>query len=61
MESLQLELKFDRAMIMIQGNGRQEMWTRNEFVNGGTYFWDTQWLCFEGGRSTGFDGPGRHP
>ena len=53
------ELKFDRSIIMIQGNGRQEMWTRNESgTPPDTYLWDTQWLCFEGGRSTGFYGQG---
>lgn len=53
------ELKFDRSIIMIQGNGRQEMWTRNLSGSGSSaYLWDTQWLCFEGGRSTGFLGQG---
>ncbi|MEO5915122.1 MAG: hypothetical protein ABIS50_12880 [Luteolibacter sp.] len=46
------DLKFDRSIIMIQGNGRQEMWTLNV---GGSI---TQWLNFEGGRSTSFNGPG---
>ncbi|MCW1916919.1 hypothetical protein OJ996_25245 [Luteolibacter sp. GHJ8] len=36
-------------LVMIQGNGRQEMWTENDI--GGP----TQWLNFEGGRSTSFN------
>jgi type II secretory pathway pseudopilin PulG len=47
-----VELKFDPAVIMMQGNGRQEMWTRT--ASGSTQ----QWLNFEGGRSTSFNGPG---
>ncbi len=55
------ELKFERSMIMIQGNGRQEMWTLNENVNN-ISSWGfrntSQWLSFEGGRSTAFGSPG---
>lgn len=51
------ELRFERSIIMIQGNGRQEMWTRNRRSNGSVF--DTQWLNFEGGRGTSFfDGNG---
>ncbi|MES2475852.1 MAG: hypothetical protein V4640_08730 [Verrucomicrobiota bacterium] len=51
------DLSFDRSIIMIQGNGRQEMWTRNISANGNRF--DTQWLNFEGGRGTAFfDGSG---
>jgi len=55
------ELKFDRSIILIQGNGRQEMWTKNENVNNldvGPYYGEFRenemWLNFEGGRSTSF-------
>lgn len=47
-----VELKFDPAIVMMQGNGRQEMWTIT--ASGMT----SQWLNFEGGRSTSFNGPG---
>lgn len=55
-----VELDFERAMIMIQGNGRQEMWTENEqtFGNGGIFRSIGQWLSFEGGRSTAFNARG---
>lgn len=46
------ELKFERAIVMLQGNGRQEMITENVATNGVRY--RLEWLCFEGGRSTGF-------
>lgn len=59
------ELKFERSILMLQGNGRQEMHTANENVNGlpwgpftGQFRETTQWLNFEGGRSTVFSGPG---
>jgi type II secretory pathway pseudopilin PulG len=53
-----VELKFEPAIIMIQGNGRQEMWTGNENVNKTSNFRkETDWLSFEGGRSTSFFGP----
>ncbi len=45
-------LSSERMIVMIQGNGRQEMWTEN---SNGTL---SQWLNFEGGRSTSFNGPG---
>lgn len=47
-----VDLDFDRSMIMIQGNGRQEMWTENErtFSNGTVFRSNGQWLSFEGGR-----------
>lgn len=43
-----VELKLDPAIIMIQGNGRQEMWTRSSTGM------VTAWLNFEGGRNTAF-------
>ena len=50
-----VNLKFDRSVIMIQGNGRQEMWTANSNVNGiGNSPLESQWVNFEGGRSTVF-------
>lgn len=58
-----VELEFDRSMIMIQGNGRQEMWTENVSFdrNGNPYpqTWNAEWLSFEGGRSTSFSSTGR--
>lgn len=56
-----VELDFERAIIMIQGNGRQEMWTANEHVfPGGMVFTSrSQWLSFEGGRSTAFNAEGK--
>lgn len=48
-----VELNFDQAMIMIQGNGRQDMKTTN--ADGS----QTSWSMFEGGRVTppGLQGP----
>jgi hypothetical protein len=57
-----VELVFDRSMIMIQGNGRQEMWTENIHMDstGKIIFRSqSQWLSFEGGRSTSFNASGR--
>ncbi len=57
-----VELVAERALIMMQGNGRQEMWTESiTYSNGnpsGTRV--SQWLSFEGGRSTTIipQGPG---
>ena len=55
-----VELEFDRSMVMIQGNGRQEMWTDNETLDaqGRSSSVPSQWLCFEGGRSTSFSSSG---
>ncbi len=50
------ELKFDSSIVMIQGNGRQEMKTRNRSSSGGVF--ETDWLNFEGGRSIDFGGGG---
>ena len=41
-----IELKFDQAVIMIQGNGRQDMKTTNHDGS------QTSWRMFEGGRVT---------
>lgn len=52
-----VELQSDRLILMIQGNGRQEMWTQNENVNQlppGWFRSTTSWISFEGGRSTDF-------
>jgi type II secretory pathway pseudopilin PulG len=51
-----VDLEFERSMIMIQGNGRQEMWTENESINsrGEIIRFNGQWLSFEGGRSADF-------
>ncbi|BCX48862.1 hypothetical protein HAHE_27700 [Haloferula helveola] len=53
-----VELKFEPAVVMIQGNGRQEMWTENEYYSTSTgkliFTSKGQWLSFEGGRSTDF-------
>jgi hypothetical protein len=51
-----VELEFDRSIIMMQGNGRQEMWTDSLGVDrfGITRLYRSQWLSFEGGRSTSF-------
>ena len=48
-----VELNFDQAVIMIQGNGRQDMKTTNEDGS------QTSWRMFEGGRVTppGLQGP----
>ncbi len=57
-----VELEFARAMIMIQGNGRQEMWTDNDYLDSQgrlIYSFPAQWLSFEGGRSTSFNLSGR--
>lgn len=52
-----VELVSERSLVMMHGNGRQEMWTENEHLdaNGAVRFRSTsQWLSFEGGRSTSF-------
>jgi hypothetical protein len=52
-----VELQSDRLILMIQGNGRQEMWTQNENVNqlpAGWFRPTTSWISFEGGRSIDF-------
>ncbi len=46
------DLKCDPSIIMIQGNGRQEMRTTNRAPNGDEFIAD--WLNFEGGRSIAF-------
>ena len=56
-----VRLKADAMIAMIQGNGRQEMWTEN--VNTNNLPWysfskESQWLMFEGGRSTSFAASG---
>ncbi|MGB6223382.1 hypothetical protein [Haloferula sp.] len=51
-----VEMRSDDMMVMIQGNGRWEMWTENEYFNRfGRLVKDrTPWISFEGGRSTSF-------
>ncbi len=56
-----VELRTGRTIVMIQGNGRQEMWTENEYYDSQgrvAYRGTTQWLSFEGGRSTNFNAEG---
>lgn len=43
-----VEMKTEPAIVMMQGNGRQEL---NTLTSSGFVL---QWLCFEGGRDTGF-------
>jgi hypothetical protein len=50
------ELRFERSIVMIQGNGRQEMITKNISSSGNVF--ETSWLNFEGGRSIDFGGGG---
>ncbi len=50
------DLKFEPSIVMIQGNGRQEMKTRNRTSDGGVFV--TDWLNFEGGRNISFGGGG---
>lgn len=56
-------LEAGRMMVMIQGNGRQEMWTENEHYDSRgrplAYRSISQWLSFEGGRSTSFNANGK--
>lgn len=57
-----VELVAGRSLIMIQGNGRQEMWTENAHMNSKgqiTFRSTSQWLSFEGGRSTDFTPEGK--
>ena len=56
-----VELLSDRMMVMIQGNGRQEMWTDLIYRDkqGGSFVFEGQWLSFEGGRSTSFNAAGK--
>jgi hypothetical protein len=57
-----VELEFDRAMIMIQGNGRQEMLTDNDYLDSEgriIFSYEGEWLSFEGGRSTRFNASGK--
>lgn len=52
-----LDLKMEKSIIMIQGNGRQEMWTENININKLPEGWfreKSEWINFEGGRSTEF-------
>ncbi len=57
-----VELEADRSLVMMQGNGRQEMWTESiTYTNGApSGRRNSQWLSFEGGRSTSIipQGPG---
>lgn len=50
-----VDLELDRTMAMIQGNGRQEMWTDGYMMFGKSRFNVTsQWIWFEGGRNSNF-------
>ncbi|MFM7182600.1 MAG: hypothetical protein ACKO2G_14205 [Verrucomicrobiales bacterium] len=50
-----VELTLEPTMVMIQGNGRQEMWTDGLWPMG-SFMWTvrSQWIWFEGGRSSNF-------
>ncbi|MDB6077221.1 MAG: hypothetical protein JWO82_968, partial [Akkermansiaceae bacterium] len=48
-----VNLQTQRSVIVIQGNGRQEMWTESR--GPGNTVMQQQWLNFEGGRSTSFN------
>jgi len=53
-----VKMSSERMIAMIQGNGRQEMWTENSNVNNlpsYSFRAESQWLMFEGGRSTAFN------
>jgi len=53
-----IDLQVDRLIIMIQGNGRQEMWTKNTNINGlrppRGFQSESAWINFEGGRNISF-------
>ena len=50
-----VELTLEPTMVMIQGNGRQEMWTDGYMMFGTSRFSVvSQWIWFEGGRSSNF-------
>lgn len=50
-----VDLSLDRSIAMIQGNGRQEMWTDGYIPAGNSRIGVTsQWIWFEGGRSSNF-------
>jgi hypothetical protein len=52
-----VEMQSDRLILMIQGNGRQDVSTGNENVNGLPWFRPvSSWISFEGGRSIDFGG-----
>lgn len=57
-----VDLVMEPVIVMIQGNGRQEVWTENLMysTSGAETNLKTtgQWLFFEGGRSTAFTAPG---
>lgn len=52
-----VELTLDRSIVVIQGNGRQEVWMDGIQQSGGG-FWNvlSQWIFFEGGRDPNFGG-----
>ena len=50
-----VELTLEPSMVMMQGNGRQEMWTLGYRIKaGGLEYVRSQWLWTEGGRSSNF-------
>ena len=57
-----VELELQPAIVMIQGNGRQEVWTEDVVYDAQGRETDrtveNQWLFFEGGRSTAFGNGG---
>jgi hypothetical protein len=48
------DLTLDRTLLMMQGNGRQEMHTTNIYPDRPGLRSQSQWIWFEGGRSTNF-------
>ena len=49
-----VELELDPTIAMIQGNGRQEMWTEIYYPPNMNLRYLAQWIWFEGGRSSNF-------
>lgn len=49
-----IPLTMDRCIAMIQGNGRQEMFTEGPHPTNPAITLRSQWIWFEGGRSTNF-------
>ena len=52
-----VQLTLDRCLGMIQGNGRQEMWTNNYMPATPASHFLIEWIWTEGGRNNNFSGP----
>ncbi len=50
-----IPLAMDRCIAMIQGNGRQEMFTEGPLPGNAAFRLRSQWIWFEGGRSSNFN------